>query len=65
MKKNISILATSLLLLAGCEKYEGDLRVNDSPAEQALEDAAEEVIESLFPISIELDLSKEKEEEKK
>jgi hypothetical protein len=62
MLKNISIIGTAMLLLVACEKVEERIKVNDSPLEESIEDVAEEIVERLFPVKIELDLSPDKEE---
>ncbi len=56
MLKNISILTTSMLLLAACEKIDKNVKVNNQHFEDALEDAAEDIIENLFPVNVEIDI---------
>lgn len=60
MKKNISIIATSMLLLASCEKVE-DVKINNQSIEEFIEESAENVIESVVPIDIEIDIKSDDE----
>lgn len=57
MLKNISILTTSLFLLAACEKYDGKVKVNEQKIEDAAEEFAEDFLESVFPVNIEIDIN--------
>lgn len=55
MLKNISILTTSMLLLAACEKVD-KVKVNNQPVEEFIEQTSEDFIESILPVDIEIDI---------